>query len=913
MIVEYRVLGPLEVLLDGAPVVVPAGRGRVLLATLLLHPNEFVSVDELVDRVWDGSPPDVDRAHKTLQTVVLRLRQSLGAANCVRTSVRGYQAEVDPERLDLTRFRRLAAKGAYREALELWRGPVLANVRSHSLHGEEVPRLVEEHVVALERRIDADLARLTDVLVPELRSLVRQHPLRETFWAQLLLALHGAGRQADALAAYQEIRTLLARELGVEPGARLRLAHQQVLTGEAAERAPVPQQLPAVHPHFVGREDELLRLTEMVEVRPGEPVLISAINGIGGVGKTVLAVRWAHQLAGRFPDGRLYVNLRGFDLRAEPLDPVAAARDFLVALGVPAREVPTSDEAVIAAYRTKLAERRVLVLLDNARDAEQVRPLLPGDGGSLVVVTSRNQLSGLVVREGAQSVALDVMDDQAATDLLTGRVGAARVEAEKDAASRLVERCAGLPLALGIVAARAAYGDSLTALADELERERLGALDVDDPATGVAAVFSWSLRSVSDTAARVFTALGAHPGPELSAEAAASLASVPSAVARLALDELVASSLVAEPDAGRFTLHDLLRDYAAARFGDLPPQERTEARQRMFDHYLHSALAANRVMESYVVWTPLAPPVPGAVVIQPPDGLSAKAWILLEHRVLLGVLRDMVTAGADDLVWRLAYTLHLTLLREGHLAELEAAELLALDAARRRDDVFGKKRMQRALAGVNISMRNFAVAETHLFDALSGEEEMGDLDGQAEIIRGLAHVYEETGQHDRTMQVLGSLHPRIAELTLRQRAFFLGAYGRAHHRVGRLERALELCLEAQALFAEFSHAGQPTMPEANNIESIADLYAELGRYEEAVAHHRASIEVLRAMNHHHHIANGLVRLAKLSTAEGEPAAAREMLAEALAAYERLDRPEAAEVRELIAALPDAGTPIDSET
>ncbi|MDT7788887.1 MAG: hypothetical protein QOF58_7306, partial [Pseudonocardiales bacterium] len=321
MTVEYRVLGPLEVLIDGRPIALPAGRGRVLLATLLLRANEFVTVDELVDRVWDGDPPAGDRAHKTLQMTVSRLRNALGAASCVVTSSRGYSATIAPDQLDLAQFRTLTARGEHRAALELWRGPVLANVPSETLHRDEVPRLVEERVVALERRIDQDLARDTDILVPELRSLVKRYPLRETFWAQLMLALHRSNQQADALLVYQEVRDHLADELGVDPGPRLREAHQQVLSGEIPTTA-VPRQLAAGIPHFVGREHELARLSEMLVNRPGEPILISAINGIGGVGKSALALQWAHGVADRFPDGQLYVNLRGFDTRAEQLDPL---------------------------------------------------------------------------------------------------------------------------------------------------------------------------------------------------------------------------------------------------------------------------------------------------------------------------------------------------------------------------------------------------------------------------------------------------------------------------------------------------------------------------------------------------------------------------------------------------------------
>ncbi|MDX8054566.1 BTAD domain-containing putative transcriptional regulator [Lentzea sp. BCCO 10_0798] len=879
---------------------VPAGRGRVLLATLLLRANEFVPVDELVERVWDGEPPAPGRAHKTLQTVVLRLRQALGAANCVRTSSRGYSAEVGPGQLDLARFRELTARGEHRAALELWRGPVLGNVTSEALHRDDVPRLVEEQVVALERRIDEDLARSTDVLVPELWSLVRQHPLRETFWAQLMLALHRAGRQAEALTVYQEVREHLADELGVDPGQRLREAHEQVLSGEVPASPVVPRQLPPAHPHFAGREHELARLTEIAGARPGEPVLISAITGIGGVGKTALAVQWAHQVADRFPDGQLYVNLRGFDLRAEPLDPVAVARDFLVALGAPANELPSSSEAVIAEYRSLLARRRMLVVLDNARDVDQVRPLLPGGPGKLVLVTSRNRLSGLVVREGAQPTALDVMDEQAATDLLTERIGAARITAEPDAVARLLERCAGLPLALGIVAARAAYGDPLAALAEELEQERLDALDIDDPTTGVRHVFSWSLRSVSEPAAEVFVVLGRHPGPEFTVEAAASLAAVSGAEAQRALSELTACSLVTRTNTGRYLLHDLLRDYAAERFGELSQERQAEAQQRMFDHYVHSSLKANRMTESRAVWTPLAPPSPKAVIAPVPDVRAAKDWFRIEQSVLLGVLTEMVAAGVDDFVWRLAYTLHLPLLRQGLLAEAEGAEVLALAAAQRRNDVFGQQRLHRALGGIYIAKRAFPEAELHLRAALRCEEEMDNVNGQADVSRGLAHLYEEMGHHDRSLETLSRLYPRIAELDVFQRGSYLASYARALHQAGEREHAIELCREAEASFE--LDTGSLAVPHANNAETLGDIYMELARYAEAVDSYRLSVDRLRAMHHTYYLGEGLVRLARAQIAVGEVAAAREHLAEALSIYEKLRHRGTDEARELLASV-----------
>ncbi|MET8761102.1 BTAD domain-containing putative transcriptional regulator [Lentzea sp. NPDC004782] len=900
MIAEYRVLGPLEVLADGVPVPVPAGRGRVLLATLLLRANELVTVDELIDRVWDGEPPAPDRAHKTLQMTVSRLRQALGDANCVQTSSRGYSALVRPDQLDLSRFRALASQGEHRAALELWRGPVLANVASESLHRDDVPRLVEEQVVALERRIDQDLARDTDVLVPELRALVRRYPLRETFSAQLMLALHRSNQQAEALAVYQEVRDRLVDELGVDPGPRLREAHEQVLSGEVPS-ASVPRQLPAGVPHFVGREEELARLTRMLATRPGEPVLISAINGIGGVGKTAFALEWAHQVADRFPDGQLYVNLRGFDTRAEPLDPLTAARDFLLALGVPAKDVPASEDALLAAYRSALAERRVLLLLDNARDVAQVRPLLPGGAANLVLVTSRNRLSGLVARKGAQPVALDVMDEPAAVGLLTDRIGAARVAAEPDAVLRLVKRCAGLPLALGIVAARAAFGDSLTSLADELEQERLDALDLDD-ASGVRAVFSWSLRAVGEAAAGVFVLLGLHPGPDFSVEAAASLAGVSRVQARRMLTELANGSLVMAQGT-RFILHDLVRDYVAERAAELPPDQRADALHRMFDHYLHTSLEANQRTELTVSWTPLAPPSPAVVLAAIPDWQAADEWFRVEWRVLLRVLTEMVAAGADDLVWRLGYTLHLPLLRPRRLVEVEAAELLALAAAQRRDDVFGQARLHRSLGGVYIAKTDYLQAEHHLRSALRCEEVRGNNNGRVDVSRGLAFVFEMQERLPDALEALQRVHPiAVGGLVSEyQRALFLGALGRVHHLLGDSARGLELCLESDALYAELDDR-VGTVAVTTVYETLGDIYLTMGSHGEAAVQYQRAVSMLRAIHSVADLADALAGLAKAHIAAGDRGAARTALAEAVQIYEELGSAGTGEARELLASL-----------
>ncbi|MDX8037547.1 BTAD domain-containing putative transcriptional regulator [Lentzea sp. BCCO 10_0856] len=894
MIVEYRVLGPLEVLADSEPVAVPAGRGRVLLATLLLRANEFVPVDELVDQVWDGEPPAPDRAHKTLQMVVARLRQSLGAANCVRTSSRGYSAEVAPDQLDLARFRRLTAKGEHRAALELWRGKALANVQSESLHREDVPRLMEEQAVALERRIDQDLARVTDVLVPELRALVRQHPLREVFWAQLMLALHRAGQQAEALAVFQEIRKRLDDELGAAPGQRLREAHEQVLRDEVPATAVVPRQLPPAHPHFVGREHELARLTETLGTRPGEPVLISAINGIGGVGKTALALQWANRVADRFPDGQLYADLRGFDTRADPLDPLAVARDFLTALGV--EQIPKSDDRLITAYRSALAQRRVLVVLDNARDVEQVRPLLPGGTANLVLITSRNRLQGLVASEGAHPVALDVLDEREAVGLLTERAGADRIAAEPEAVSRLVARCAGLPLALGIVAARAAYGDSLTALADELEKERLEALDVDDPATDVRAVFSWSLRSVSEAAARLFVLLGLHPGPDFTVAAAASLARLPAAAARRALTELVTVSLVATTRTGRFVLHDLLRDYAAERAAELPDQH--EAVRVMLDHYLHTSRHAWARLQGNPAWPGFPEPAEHALVEPAADHGTANDWFIAEHEVLLRLATQALDTGQDDLAWRFVLSMHTALLRRGHVAVAESLELRGLDAARRAGDDWGLARLHRGLGGVYIATRALPAAEFHLRAALQLDTRFGDVLAESNLSRGLAQVFMFQQRHQEAVDLLLGVQPRIDDLPDFEQAHHLAALGTAYHAMGQEEPALRFCERARDRYRAMTGLA-PSVLASANLEALAEIYLKLGRTGEAVSRYEESIALLRVMRATYDLAHTLGLLAKVLADHGERDRARASVLEAEAILGDSDSVQARLVREVL--------------
>src|SRR5215470_13466489 len=593
--VEFGLLGPLLIRREAEEVPIPAARQRVVLAALLFKANQVVPLGELAGALWDEELPASARA--TVRNYVKRLRRALGDVDRLRIATRGdgYLIGVAPGELDLDRFETLhgqagkharagrwaEASVALHEALSLWRGQPLADVPSDVLARRELPRLAELRLQAAEDRFDADLhlGRHGD-LVAELRQLTGAEPLRERLHELLMLALYRAGRQADALAAYRHARAILIDELGIEPGPGLRGLHQQMLAGDPALAVPagpaaamsgalVPRQLPAALADFTGRAAELRALTAMLDqagAGAAGTVVISAIGGTAGVGKTALALHWAHQAAGRFGDGQLYVNLRGYGPSGAPAEPAEAIRGFLDALGVPPGRIPASAEAQAGLYRSLLAGRKMLIVADNARDEAQVRPLLPASPASLVLVTSRSQLGGLGAADGARLISLDVLPHAEAVQLLTARLGAERAAAEPAAVDQIADLCACLPLALAVAAARAAARPAfpLATVAGELADAtgRLDALDAGDPSSSVRAVFSWSTRQLSAQAARMFALLGLHPGPDISVPAAASLAALDKADARRLLRELTRAHLITEHAPGRYAFHDLLRAYA---------------------------------------------------------------------------------------------------------------------------------------------------------------------------------------------------------------------------------------------------------------------------------------------------------------------------------------------------------------
>jgi DNA-binding SARP family transcriptional activator len=607
---QFRLLGAIEVTLGGQELPVSSGKHRVLLAALLLHANRPVATQYLADRIWDADRPKNARA--TIQTYVRRLRTAIGddSGTLIRTRPDGYSIEVEPHQLDLIRFTDLldqaaaatepdAERASLVAALRLWRGPALSGVPSERLRRDVVPHLTERWLQARERLTQLDLedGRHAEV-VSELQQLAGEQPIRERAWGQLMVALYRSGRRAEALDAYRMLAERLDDELGVRPTAGIRALHQQMLAGDSAldrptrwpdgQPAPVPRQLPGDVPGFVGRGDQLRWLDSLLTSAPTQTAAIGLIAGAAGVGKTALAVHWGRRVADRFPDGQLFLDLHGF-ADAPTVEPAEALARLLRSLGVNARDVPAEAEEQAALYRSLLADRSVLVVLDNAASADQVRPLLPAVPGSCALVTSRNDLRGLAVSHGAHRLALDVLSD-AESEALVGRlVGVRRAAAEATATAELVRLCGGLPLALRVAAANLVAAPRQS-IAGHVARLRAGnILDelavAGDPAAAVRAALDQSYAALPEPLQRMFRLLVLVPGPYVEPPAAAAVAGVPVDEAAALLDALASASLVDQPTEGQFTLWELHRRYAA-ELCDAAPVERDEARARLFERLL---------------------------------------------------------------------------------------------------------------------------------------------------------------------------------------------------------------------------------------------------------------------------------------------------------------------------------------
>ncbi|MFF3451049.1 BTAD domain-containing putative transcriptional regulator [Streptomyces sp. NPDC002667] len=946
--VRFAVLGPVRAWRGEREVDVGSPQQRAVLAALLLRRGRPVMLGELLDAVWGEGPPMA--AVSVVRTYVSRLRKGLeperdatGAPRVVVSVGDGYLLRIPEGALDLGVFeqrvadaRRLRSAGDPAAAAELlhaalggWQGAALAGVPG-PLAESEGARLDEQRLAALELRLDVDveLGRHGEVIA-ELASLTAKHPLREGLCRLLMLALYRAGRQAEALAAYRATRGTLVAELGIEPGARLRDLHDRILAADASlaadpspgagpPRAPEPEpsapqappvvahtatpaQLPADLPTFVGREAELDRVRALLPRTGNAPaaVVIGAIGGMAGIGKTTLAVHWAHEMTDRFPDGQLYVNLRGFDPTGVVVTPEDAIRTFLDALGVPPMRIPASLDAQAALYRSMLARRRVLVLLDNARDTEQVRPLLPGSPGCLVIVTSRNQLTGLVAAEGAYPLTLDQLTPAEAYDLLARRLGADRPAAEPRAVDEIVERCARLPLALSIVAAHAAAypGFPLSAIVDEL-RESHGSLDAfaggDDLTTDVRAVFSWSYKALSAPAARLFHLLSLHSGHDISAPAAAALAGLPSREARGLLVELTRAHLLIEHFPGRYTLHDLLRVYAAERVrAEETERERDLAVERLLSWYLHSADAAYPHITPRRRRIPLDPPPPLCRPRAFTTHDEALDWCETERGNLVSAVHQAAASGQPGIAWRLPAVLWGFFYLRSHMHDWLDTAGAGLAAARAARDREGEAQGLADMAAALRSSGRFDETIEHLHRAMAAYEALGDDDGTESAVANLGDAYLQSGQLDEAVEYIrrGLDFDRVVGGAWGE-GIALSNLGDAYQRLGRFDEAAAILEQALAVL----RVNGNRWVEGIALDILGTVHRRLGHHEAAVAHYRQALGTHRDIGNRWGEGHTLGNLGDAQLDADEPEAARDSWRQALAIFVEFDHPDAEKIR-----------------
>jgi tetratricopeptide (TPR) repeat protein/transcriptional regulator with XRE-family HTH domain len=661
----------------------------------------------------------------------------------------------------------------------------------------------------------------------------------------------------------------------------------------------VPRQLPPAVRDFIGRDAALAELTALLDAARANDagVVVAAVDGAPGVGKTALAVRWAHQAAAKFPDGQLYINMRGFGPSAEIVPAQTATLRFLDAFGVPSGQVPSSPDSLVALYRSLLAGMRVLIVVDNARDAAQVRPLLPGSPGCMVLVTSRARLTGLAAAEGARLLTLDLLSPGEARGLLARRVGVGRAKAEPDAVDELAWLCGRLPLALTVAAALAAArpGMSLTAVAAELTgaADRLRALETGDPVTDVRTVFSWSCDHLDELPARMFRFLGVHPGPDITVPAAAVLLNVASADARFGLGALAMANLVDEHVPGRFTLHDLLRDYAADQAAEQEPQtERQAAIQRALDFYLHTSHAAALLLDPSREPVTLNSPRPGVMPEPLTSSQQALAWFEAEHRVLMSAIAAAEQTGSDTHAWQLPWAMESFLNWRGHWQEWAAVQRTALAAATRLGDAAGQATARRLLAHTFARTGNYDQARVLLTHCVGLYRQLGDQIGEGRVHQTLGWVAERQNWH---ADALGHAEKALALYQAAgdqaRQAAALNNVGWCLVLAGDYQRARTFCSQAVALHRQLGHR----RGEANSLDSLGYAEHKLGNLTQAADCHRRALAIVRELGDRYDEAEFLTHLGDVCHTSGDQPTAENHWQKALDILNDLHHPDAAQL------------------
>ncbi|WP_054048880.1 BTAD domain-containing putative transcriptional regulator [Alloactinosynnema sp. L-07] len=919
----FGVLGALRVVGDGAAVIIDRPRHRALLGFLLLHANRPVTTGALIEAMWGGRPPGTARTQ--VHAMVSTLRRSLadaGDRERISTVAGGYLCSVADDELDLAQFDAAVAEAktigdaaqagaAWRAALALWRGPVLDGVDAPYVEAARAA-LWERRIAAHEKAIDLDLAlrRHADV-VPELTELVAANPVTERLVEQLMLALWRCGRQADALREARELRARLAEQLGLDPGRSFTDLEQAIRTQDpalspAAPAAPVPAQLPAPARGFTGRRAQIEHLDTLVADQ------VCVLTGAGGVGKTTLAVRWALRERERFADGQLYANLNGYAL-TPPSRPIDVLARFLRALGVAPDQVPMDAEEAAALYRSLLADRRMLVVLDNAANAEQVRPLLPGSPACLALVTSRDRLAGLVARDGARRLDLDVLPRDEAAELVATIIGADRAAAEAAAVGELVELCGGLPLALRIAAATLADQPDL-GVADYAEHlragDRLSELEIDgDDTSSVSATFALSYQGLPEDLRSLFRLLGALPVTDFSADLAAALAGVAPTDARRLLNRLADVHLIERSAPGRYTFHDLVRLFAHRRAEtDHNGQALAAAGHRVREWYLTTARAAAQRLYPGALRLP-APPGPPS-----PAGLD---WLEAERANLVAVIRHCAEHGPTSVAWLLADTLRgYFYLRRYPVDWFEAAGH-ALTAAAKAGDTQAQASARLSLGHACLGVNDTDRAITEFDAALELAQASGWSDGVGTLHNNLGLVYLWRGELRAAREHLAHAVALLpGETAPAQRATTLSNLGYAEHALGTSADPLDLLAEALRLHGQVGnadgqvdtlvktglvHRDEGRVDQAASCAAAAAAIARdtgsaefhvralvlsgsvhllLNHLDQAAADLETALSKAREADFTYGVADAQLYLARVDLGRGDPAGARDRVAEA---------------------------------
>ncbi|ONI88673.1 hypothetical protein ALI144C_06520 [Actinosynnema sp. ALI-1.44] len=950
--VNFRLLGEFAVEADGRPVDVGPSRQRAVLVVLVLEVNRTVSPDLLADRVWGEHQPR--RPKDAIYSYLSRLRTALSDVDgvAIRRSGGGYLLAADPMTVDVYRFRHLVrqagtaeddrdALALLDEAVGLWWGRPLAGLDLAWLSALRAELDRERLAAELDRNDIRLRAGRHAQVVAELPAAEAER--NERLAGQLMLALYRCGRPADALRHYERVRSRLAEELGVDPGPQLRHLHQQILTSdpELAADEPtsrpaeptVPRQLPTVPASFSGRVAELAALDGLL-ASSGSPIY--AVVGAGGMGKTWLALRWAHDNADRFPDGQLYVHLRGFDPHAAPVPPATAVRGFLDALGVPPAAIPADFDPQAALYRSLTAHRRMLIVLDDARDTAQVTPLLPGGGSCAVLITSRSQLPSLVSGHGARSLPLRLLTEDDARDLLRSRLGTRQVDAEPGAVLEIVRACAGLPLALGIVVARAAtqLDLPLTALAAELRdsEARLDALDSGELPANLRVVFSTSYTALDPATARAFRLLGLAPGPDIDIPAAANLLEAPIAATQALLRRLTTTHLLQAHRPGWYRLHDLVRLYA----GELTrATDDRAALTRLFDYYVY---AASVVMDCFTPQERYRRPAVGAPVPHAPtlNDRPARDWLDAQRPMLLAVAAYAATHGWPDHTRRLSSILFRYLDVDAHYHDALALHTSAVTVTAPDPLAHGHALYLRGHTLARLGRD--AEAHDHHERALRSARTHHDHVLEIHAATGVAYALDRQGDQDGAIQ-----HFEYA-LALARRsghnystAVVLNNFGECHRDRGRHAAAVDCLRQSLAIAHDLHDAGLiahvlyglgqvygsleqhdtavdhlhralKLTHSGHNRTLATQIHTELGRSalathapSRALSHFRDALTIAREIGAQLQQAHAHHGLAQAHQHVDQPIQARQHLEQALTLYTELNAPEAAAIRQHLTA------------